>query len=77
LAWVYYKRNLHDSAFPLLQEAVKAQPENATYRLHLAAVLAGQGKKQQAKIEMDRALKLNSALKNDADAKRVMSELAL
>jgi tetratricopeptide (TPR) repeat protein len=77
LAWVYYKRNLHDSAFPLLQEAVKAQPENATYRFHLAAVLVGQGKKQQAKVEMDKALKLDSALQNDGEAKRVMSELAL
>jgi tetratricopeptide (TPR) repeat protein len=77
LAWIYYKRNLHDSAYPLLQEAIKAQPENATYRFHLAAVLAGQGKKDQAKVEMTKALKLNSSLRNDQDAKRVISELSL
>jgi tetratricopeptide (TPR) repeat protein len=77
LAWVYYKRNLNDSAFPLLEEAVKARPENATYRFHLAAVLTGQGKKDQAKVEMNKALKLNSALRNDEDVKRVLSELAL
>jgi tetratricopeptide (TPR) repeat protein len=77
LAWIYYKRSLYDSAAPLLQEAIKAQPDNATYRFHLAAVLAGQGKRDQAKVEMSRALKLNSELKNNQDARKVMSELSL
>jgi tetratricopeptide (TPR) repeat protein len=77
LAWIYYKRSLYDSAAPLLQEAVQAQPDNATYHFHLAAVLSAQGKKSQAKTEMSRALKLNSELRNNQEARRVISELSL
>jgi tetratricopeptide (TPR) repeat protein len=77
LAWIYYKRSLYDSAAPLLQDAVKAQPNNATYRFHLAAVLNAQGKKEQAKMEMGKALKLNSELRNNQDARKVLSELSM
>jgi Flp pilus assembly protein TadD len=77
LAWVYYKRQLFDSAVPLLQEAVKQSPEHAVYRFHLAAALNGQGKKEQAKSEMAKAVKLDPALKNRDDVKRVLSELSM
>jgi len=71
LAWIYYKRSLYDSAAPLLQEAVKAQPTNATYRWHLAAALAGQGKKDQARREWSEALKLDASLAQNPEARQV------
>jgi tetratricopeptide (TPR) repeat protein len=77
LAWIYYKRQLYDSAVPLLQEAIKQQPEHATYHFHLAAALNGQGKKDQAKSEMAKAVKLDPALKNRDDVKRMLSELSM
>jgi tetratricopeptide (TPR) repeat protein len=77
LAWIYYKRQLYDSALPLMQEAVKAAPENGKYRYHLAAILNGQGKKDLAKAEMSRALKLDAELRNTPEVKQLIAELAL
>lgn len=39
LGWIYYKRQLYDSAVPLLQEAVRNEPKNGEYRFHLEASL--------------------------------------
>jgi tetratricopeptide (TPR) repeat protein len=77
LGWIYYKRKLFDSALPLIQEALKNSPENANYYYHLAAVLQGQGKKDQAKTALTKALKLNAALRNEADVKQLLTELNL
>jgi Flp pilus assembly protein TadD len=77
LAWIYYKRQLYDSALPLMQEAVKLAPENAKYRYHLAAILRGQGKIEQAKAEMGRALKLDAGIRNTPEVKQLMMELSL
>jgi Flp pilus assembly protein TadD len=68
---------LYDSALPLLQEAVKQQPQKAEYHFHLAAVLLETGKKPQAKAEMSQALKLDATLKNRDDVKKVMGELGV
>jgi len=60
-----------------MQEAVNKNPDNATYRFHLAAVLSGQGKKEQAKAEMGKALRLNSKLGDRDEVKQLMGELSL
>jgi len=39
LGWIYYKRQLYDSAIPLIQEAVRQEPNKASYQFHLAASL--------------------------------------
>jgi tetratricopeptide (TPR) repeat protein len=77
LGWVYYNRKLYESALPLLQEAIKQQPDKAEYHFHLAAVLLEQGKKPQAKAEMSTALKLDANLKNRDEVKKVMGALGV
>jgi tetratricopeptide (TPR) repeat protein len=77
LAWIYYKRKLFDSALPLVQEALKNNPENANYRYHLAAILNGQGRKDQAKAEIGKALKMNAALREQPDVRQLLNELSL
>jgi len=74
LGWIYYKRQLYDSAIPLLQEAVRQQPKNADFRFELAASLQGAGKKVQAREELDVALKLNPSLERDEDYKRIFGQ---
>lgn len=76
LGWIYCKRRLFDSAVPLLQEAVRMQPENAAYHVHLAAALAGAGKKEQAKAELQKASKDAEAMKRP-DLKRIVDSLNL
>jgi Flp pilus assembly protein TadD len=75
LAWVYYKRQLFDSAIPLLQEAVREQPKDAQFRFHLAASLLGAGKKVEAQEELGTALKLDASLRQDADYQRIFGRL--
>jgi Flp pilus assembly protein TadD len=71
LAWIYYKRQLYDSAIPLLREAVREQPKDAQIRFHLAASLLGVGKEAEAREELDAALKLDATLRKDEDYKRI------
>ena len=74
LAWIYYRRQLYDSAVPLLQEAARQQPNDAQLRFHLAAALQGAGKKAQAREELDAALKLDAGLRNDQDYKHIFGK---
>jgi len=75
LGWIYYKRQLYDSAIPLIQEAVRQEPNKASYRFHLAASLQGAGKKAQARQELDAALKLDAGLRKDEDYQRIFGNL--
>ncbi|MEO5936848.1 MAG: tetratricopeptide repeat protein, partial [Terriglobales bacterium] len=77
LGWIYHRRQLFEMAVPLLQEAVKRDPKQPEYQVHLAASLLGQGKKDQAKSTLSSALKLDANLRNREDVKKLMSELAL
>jgi Flp pilus assembly protein TadD len=77
LGWIYYKRQLYSSAIPLLQEAIKEDPNHAVFHFHLAATLIEAGKKDQAKVELSKALKLDSTLKARADVQKAMGALAL
>jgi tetratricopeptide (TPR) repeat protein len=75
LGWVYYKRQLYDSAIPVLQEAVRDEPKNGEYRFHLAASLLGAGKKEQARSELNAALKLDVGLRKRQDVQKVIGQL--
>jgi Flp pilus assembly protein TadD len=76
LGWIYCKRQLYDSAVPLLQEAVRNEPQNGDYRFHLAASLLGAGRKQQAQEELNTALKLNDGLRKRPEVQKVLGQLA-
>jgi Flp pilus assembly protein TadD len=75
LGWIYYKRGLVDSAVPLLQEAVKMQPDRGVYRFHLAAALLSAGKKDQARGALREALRLDASLKQRDDVQKLMSQM--
>ena len=75
LAWIYYKRQLFDSAIPLLREAVREQPKDAQIHFHLAASLLGAGKKAQAREELNAALNLDASLRKDEDYKRIFDNM--
>jgi Flp pilus assembly protein TadD len=76
LGWIYCKRQLYDSAVPLLQEAVRNEPQNGEYRFHLATSLLGAGRKLQAQEELNTALKLNDGLRKRPDVQKVLGQLA-
>ena len=77
LGWIYYKRQLYESAIPLFQDCIKKQPANAVYHFHLAAALADSGKKAQAKTAMSKALSLDSSLRQRGDVQKVLGILEM
>ncbi|MBI2683452.1 MAG: tetratricopeptide repeat protein, partial [Acidobacteriales bacterium] len=77
LAWVYCKRKVYDSAAPLLQEVLKAKPDNATYQYHMSVVYYGQGKTELSKIMLAKALKQDSNLGNRDDVKKLKTDLGM
>jgi Flp pilus assembly protein TadD len=75
LGWIYCRRQLYDSAVPLLQEAVRDEPKNGEYRFHLAASLLGAGRKQQAQEELNAALKLDDGLRKRPEVQKLLVQL--
>ena len=74
LGWIYFRRQLYDSAVPLLQEAVRNEPQNGEFRFHLAASLLGAGRKQQAQEELKAALKLNDGLRKRPEVQKMLGQ---
>ena len=59
LALIYIKKNLTDEGLRMLREAVKRQPGNAAFRLHLAAAWYQKGDRLMARKELEAARRAN------------------
>lgn len=59
VGWVYLKRGMAGLAIPPLEDAVKADPKNATYAYHLGVALAQAGEKARARRMLETAISLN------------------
>ena len=57
LGYVYFRKNLTDDAIRELEAAVGRDPNNASYRLHLAMALLKRGDKSGARREAENALR--------------------
>jgi predicted Zn-dependent protease len=56
LGLIYLKKNLTDEGLRIFKEIVIKQPDNPTFRLHLAMALFQKGNKPLAKKELQSAL---------------------
>lgn len=56
LGYIYFRKNLTEDAVRELQAAVKGDPKNPSYRLHLAMALLKRGDKSGARREAESAL---------------------
>jgi tetratricopeptide (TPR) repeat protein len=56
LGYVYYQKNLNAAAVQIFRQIVQDQPNNPTFRLHLAMALLKQGDKQGAREQAQKAL---------------------
>lgn len=77
LGWVYYKKGLHAAAVEQLQKVVSKNGNSPVYRYHLGMAFAGQGDKQNARRELEQALKLGQG-RNFAeadDARKALQEI--
>ena len=75
LGWIYIKKNLSDSAIAIFRDLVKAEPERATYRYHLAMALYQKGDKASAKKECEAALRANPPKDEETKIRDLMAKL--
>jgi len=75
LAWVYYKKNLSESAIPLLEPLTRQEPDNPTYRYHLGLVYAQAGKDSLARQSLERALALKLPAADAVAARKALDTL--
>ncbi|MEO7892365.1 MAG: tetratricopeptide repeat protein [Vicinamibacterales bacterium] len=78
LGWVYYRNgadNLLSLAVPLLQEVVTKAPRNSLFRYHLGAAYARAERPQDARRELEDALKLSPDFHGAAESRRILATL--
>ncbi len=75
LGWIYYKKGLYDTSYPLISEAAKKLEKNAVIRYHLGMVLSKKGKTKEAAAELRAALALDANFPGSAEAKKELTTL--
>jgi len=75
LGWVYYKKGLSDLAIPVLEPLTKQDPKNGSYLYHLGLAYANTDEKELARQSLDRALTLNLAPNEAAEARKTLATL--
>jgi tetratricopeptide (TPR) repeat protein len=68
LGWAYYHNSAFSVAAPLLEEAVKKVPLNATYRYHLGLIYQKLNNSNRAPTELEKAISIdpNSSIASKA-----------
>jgi tetratricopeptide (TPR) repeat protein len=56
LGWIYFKRNLNDSAVQVFRVLTQEYPDNPLFHYHFGMVLLQKGDKETAKTELNNAL---------------------
>jgi len=75
LGWIYYKKGLVDTAYPLISEAAEKLKNNASIRYHYGMVLAKKGKSREAAAELRAALALDPKFPGADEAKKTLAGL--
>jgi tetratricopeptide (TPR) repeat protein len=75
LGWVYYRKGLIDSAYPLIADAAGKMRNNATVRYHHGMVLAKKGRNREAAAELNAALSLDPKFPGADEARKTLATL--
>ena len=75
LGWVLFQNGQTDRALQLLRDARLRQPGNPEIRYHLAVVLAKTGRNNEAREELEAALKTGSGFESAAEAEKLLRTL--
>jgi tetratricopeptide (TPR) repeat protein len=76
LGWAYYQNAAYSLAAPLLEEAVKGAPSNATYRYHLGMAYQKLNDTKRARIEFEKSIRLAPNAPSAEKASRALNELS-
>ncbi|WP_326539721.1 XrtA/PEP-CTERM system TPR-repeat protein PrsT [Pseudorhodoferax sp.] len=73
--WAAFQAGQNDRALQLLRDARLRDPANAQTRFHLASVLAGTGRKTEARAELEAALRTDPAFASAHEAEQLLRSL--
>jgi Flp pilus assembly protein TadD len=74
LGWIYVKTGSYEAAVANLKESAAKDPKNGSYLYHLATAYYKLGRSDDARKELEAALKLPN-FSDSADAKKLLAEL--
>jgi tetratricopeptide (TPR) repeat protein len=75
LGWVLVRMGSAKSAVPYLKECSQAIPANAAYHYHLGTAYFNAGQKDQAKHELQTALRLQNSFEGSAEATKTLDTI--
>ena len=75
LGWVYYKKELYDSAIGEFTDCLEKMPDNPTVSYHLGMAYYKKGDLEKARAELQKALKLDENFAGADEARRILAEL--
>jgi Tfp pilus assembly protein PilF len=73
--WIFLQNGKEDKGLVLLQQAALLDARNVQIRYHLAVAFVKTGKKEDAKIELERLLKENKSFTERAAAEQLLKGL--
>lgn len=75
LGWAYYQKGIYGSAIDLLREAVKSSPTDSLYHYHLGLAYQKTKEVNQAKLQLELALKTDAKEESAERVRRALAEL--
>lgn len=75
LGWAYYQKGMSGLAIQMLQDAVKNNPQRASFHYHLGMAYAKNGSREHAKEELEKALQLESDDARKDEIRKGLSDL--
>ena len=75
LGWVYLKKKENGSALQVFQTLRKQQPQNASFRIHLAMAYLASGDSSSAHHELTAAEELHPSLEQQSEIKQLLSHM--
>jgi len=75
LGWVYYKKEIYDSAITEFEACVEKEPKNPIFNYHLGLAYNKKGDYAKAEAALKKALELQNNFEGSEDAKKVLEQL--
>lgn len=75
LGWIYFKKELSDSAIQIFSTLVKKQPSNPTFEYHLGAALLAKGETERARQALNAALAAGPARDEEVKIKELLRRI--
>ena len=76
LGWAYYQNGAYSVAAPILEEAVKKNPENLAYRYHLGVTYQKLNDRAHARAQFEKIIAMNPTSPVAEDARRALAQIS-